>query len=155
METKIILLPTILLYSVIVSQSFSYIISLRNVQQQLNAPSYIVFRKLTDKNYNATFRWVIYAGLLCNLMLVILCAVQSGRLLLAGSIISFVALLADTLIAVKGNMPINKIINTWTPEQYPHNWADYRTSWLQFFSKRQVLNITGFTCLLAAVIFSE
>ncbi len=154
MEIKIVLLLTVILYSIIVSQSFSYIISLRNVQQQLNAEAYIAFRKLTDKNYNTKFRWVIYASLLCNLVLVLLSGLQGPRLLFYGAVFALMALVADTVIAVKGNMPINKTINTWTAEQYPQNWASYRSSWLRIFSIRQMLNITGFTVLIIATLFS-
>jgi len=155
MEIKIVLLLTLLLYTIIVSQSLSYIISLRNVQQHLNAPAYIAFRKLTDKNFNAKFRYVIYASLFANLLLLVMCSIHFSGLLFTGVVISFVALLTDTLFAVKGNMPINTIINTWTPEQYPSNWADYRTAWMKIFSIRQALNITGFISLLAAAIFSK
>lgn len=154
MEIKFVLVLTILLYSIIVSQSFSYIISLRNVQQGLNAAAYIAFRKLTDKNYNAKFRWVIYASLLCNLALVILLGLRGPGFLCWSAVFSLMALLADTLVTVKGNLPINKTINTWTPEQYPQNWASYRSHWLRIFSIRQWLNITGFIVLLIAAIFS-
>ena len=154
MEIKIVLFITLLLYTIIVSQSWSYIISLRNVQQHLEAPAYIAFRQLTDKNFNAKFRYVIYASLLANLVLLILCGIQFSGLLFTGAVISFTALLTDTFIAVKGNVPINKIINTWTPEQYPSNWAGYRNTWLRIFSIRQALNITGFISLLATAIFS-
>lgn len=155
MEIKIILLLTILLYSVIVSQSFSYIISLSNVQLGLNAPSYIALRQLTDKNYNAKFRWVSYASLLSNLALVIVCGIHGNTLLLWGAVVSFIALLADTWITIKGNLPINKIINSWTAEQYPADWASYRAQWLQIFRIRQALNISGFIFLLTGTVFSS
>lgn len=154
MLIKIILFLTILLYSIIVSQSFSYIISLRNVQLNMNAGEYISFRKLTDKNFQKKFKYVMYAGLLLNLLLLVLCTVQFSAVLFASSLTGFIALVADTIIAVKKNMPINKIINTWTAEKYPGNWAGYRTVWLFAFSQRQCLNITGFFSLLAGAIFS-
>ena len=154
MLIKIVLLLTILLYSIIVSQSFSYIISLRNVQLNMNAGEYISFRKLTDKNFQKKFKYVMYAGLLLNLLLVVLCTVQFSAVLFASSLTGFIALFADTIIAVKKNMPVNKIINTWTAEKYPGNWTEYRTVWLFAFSQRQCLNIAGFFSLLAGAIFS-
>ena len=154
MEIKIVSLLTILLYTIIASQSVSYIISLRHVQQNMTAAEYIAFRKLTDKNFRLKFRPVIYASLVSTLLLVILCGIQFSVLLFTSSAIAFMALLADIIIAVKGNVPINTIINTWTPEKYPDNWADYRSNWLQIYSIRQVLNLTGFASLLAGAVFS-
>ena len=154
MEIKIILLITVLLYSAIVSQSFSYLISLRNVQQNMDAAAYIGFRKLTDKNFTAKFRWVIYASLFFNLLLAVVCGIHFAGLLFTTAVIAFVALLADTLIAVKGNMPINQVINTWSPQNYPDNWADFRKQWLYLFSIRQVINLGGFVTLLVGAIFS-
>ncbi|HTE09470.1 MAG TPA: hypothetical protein VK645_00845 [Chitinophagaceae bacterium] len=154
MEIKINLLITILLYSIIVSQSVSYIISLRDVQQNMTAAEYIVFRKLTDKNFRSKFRPVIYASLVSNLLLVVLCGIHFNGLLFTGAAVAFVGLLTDIIITIKGNLPVNNIINTWTPEKYPENWADYRRYWLQVFCKRQVANLTGFVSLLAAAIFS-
>ncbi|MEO5683990.1 MAG: hypothetical protein ABIQ88_15215 [Chitinophagaceae bacterium] len=154
MELKIILFLTLALYSAIASQSFSYIISLRDVQENMNAAAYIIFRKLTDKNFRSKFRFLLYAALAFNVLLVIICCSHSPGLLLGSAAISLAALVTDICIAVKGNMPINNIINTWTPDQYPDNWAGYRKSWMQFFCKRQAVNLIGFLSLLLGAIFS-
>ncbi len=154
METKVILLLTMLPYSIVVSQSFYYIISLRNVQQQMPAKEYIAFRQLTDKNFRAKFKWVVYAALITNLLLVIACFIYFSGFLLTCAVLALLALLADTGLTVKGNLPINDIINTWTTAQYPPDWARYRTRWLQVFSWRQLANISGFISLLAAAVFS-
>jgi hypothetical protein len=41
------------------------------------------------------------------------------------AIVAFVALITDVLL-MKGNMPINNLINTWTADNYPANWVEYR-----------------------------
>ncbi|MEI9945943.1 MAG: hypothetical protein WDN26_17195 [Chitinophagaceae bacterium] len=51
MITSIIILLNLLAYSMVVSQSFSYMIALDNVQRNLPAASYIDLRKLLDKNF--------------------------------------------------------------------------------------------------------
>lgn len=154
MIIKIVLFLTILLYSIIVSQSFSYIISLRNVQINMSAGEYISFRQLTDKNFQQKFRYILYAALLFNGLLVAICAIQFSALLFTSSLTAFIALIADTAIAVKKNLPVNKIINAWTAEKYPGNWAEYRRVWLFAFSQRQCLNIAGFSSLMAGAVFS-
>lgn len=154
METKIIILLNLLAYSFIVSQSFSYIISLTDVQRKLSALSYIEFRHLTDKNFRAKFKWVFYAELMLGPAVIIVTVRDPAGLLFITAVIAYIAFWLDAVLMLKGNMPINNSINTWTPEQYPSDWEQYRDKWLSVFQKRQILNSIGFLSLLTGVIFS-
>lgn len=154
MELKMLIFLNILVYSVIVSQSFMYMIALRNVQESMGAASYIELRKLLDRNFLKKFKPVVYSALLLSLVLVVAAVFQSSVLLLAGSSIAFAGLVTDVVLIVKGDMPINRIINSWTLETFPVNWIEYRTKWLYWFSWRQVANIGGFIALLIAAVFS-
>jgi hypothetical protein len=144
---------TLLAYSIIVSQSFMYIIALKNVQLNLNASSYIELRKLLDVNFRANFTYVIYMALFTNFLLVLTTLKNPSSLLFITAAIAFVALITDTFLTVKGNLPINDIINSWSLDNYPTNWADYRTKWLTIFQYRQIANIIGFLSLLIGVVF--
>lgn len=155
MQTKILLLLTILAYSIIVSQSFMYIIALKNVQNSLQANSYIELRKLIDIQFNANFKIPMYAGLLGCGLLLISNMKAPGSLLFITAAIAFVALAADTVLALKGNMPINAMINSWSSDQYPADWAAYRTRWMDIFQYRQIANITGFISLLTGAVFGS
>ena len=153
MLIDLVLFFTLLAYSIIVSQSFMYILALRHMQLHLAATEYIAVRKLIDAGMNARFRYVIYAALLLCLLLVIVCAISGSGVLFLSACIAFVALVADTFITVKKNLPINAEINRWENDNFPGNWEKYRSRWLMFFQYRQILNITGFVCLLAGVVF--
>lgn len=155
MTTKIILLFTLLVYSIIVSQSFMYILALKDVQLGLDANSYTELRKLIDSSMRSNFKYVIYAALLANLGLAISTIRNPGSLLFITTAIAFAALILDTLLTVKGNLPINDVINTWSPDRYPSNWAEYRTKWLSIFQYRQIANITGFVSLLIGSVFGS
>lgn len=154
MVTQIILLFTLLLYSIVAAQSISYIISLTDVQKKMNASEYIVFRKLTDKNFRLKFANVVYATLLLNLALVIVTIIQFNMLLLICAGIAMLAFVIDVLLMLKDNLPINAIINTWTVEDYPSNWAEYREKWFSVFRLRQIANLVGFVSLLIGTVFS-
>lgn len=155
MTNKIILLFTLLAYSIIVSQSYMYLLALKHVQLNLDANSYIEMRKLIDESMKGSFKYVIYTALLSNLLLVICTLKNPGSIVFISAAIAFAALSIDTIIAVKGNIPINDVINTWTSESYPANWAEFRTKWLQIFQYRQMANITGFISLLIAAVFGS
>jgi uncharacterized membrane protein len=153
MELKILLFLNLVIYSVIVSQSFMYMIALRNVQESMGAASYIEIRKLLDRNFLKKFKPIVYAALLLGFALMLTAIFQSTGLLLAGSVVAFAGLLLDVLLIVKGDMPINHVINSWSAESYPENWQTYRSKWLYWFSFRQVANISGFLALLLAAVF--
>lgn len=152
MMTKIVLLLTLLAYSMIVSQSFMYLLSLKQMQLNLGFSAYTEVRKLIDASMRMNFKYVIYATLLLNFMLVILTAKQPASLLFFTSIIALVAFVVDTLLTVKGNMPINDIINTWSAANAPSDWEYYRAKWLTIFGYRQLVNIIGFVSLLVGAV---
>ncbi len=153
MQTKIILLLSILAYSVIVGQSYMYIVALKNVQSDMGGGSYVQLRKLLDINFRANYKYAVYAALIMSLLLVLINIKSSNSLLFIMSVVSFLALITDLLLMLKGNMPINNLINTWTPVHYPDNWAEYRAKWLQIFLYREIATITGFVSLVIGAVF--
>jgi uncharacterized membrane protein len=155
MTTRIILLFTLLAYSIIVSQSFMYILALKHVQLNLDANSYTELRKLIDASMRANFKYVIYAALLTNLALVIFTMKHPGSLLFISASVAFVALIVDILLTVKGNLPINDVINTWSSNSYPTDWEEYRAKWFHIFQYRQIASIAGFISLLIGALFGS
>lgn len=153
MTTKILLLITILAYSFIVSQSFMYILSLKHVQLSLDVNTYTELRKLIDTSMRSNFKFAVYATLLSSLALVIYTINAPTSLLFITSVIAFVAIVVDTLLTVKGSLPINDVINSWSADSYPANWTEFRTKWFSIFQYRQIANIAGFVSLLVGALF--
>lgn len=152
MTTKTILIIAILAYSVIVSQSFMYMLTLKQVQLNLDAQSYTELRKLIDTGMNSNFKYVMYIALFSNFTLVFCTIKNPSNILFITAVIAFVALIADVLLALKGSIPINEVINSWSNNNYPTNWAEYRAKWFSIFQYRQVANIIGFIGLLIGAV---
>ena len=153
MTTKIILAITLLVYAIIASQAFMYMLSLKQVQLNLGANSYTEIRKLIDISMRASFKYVIYAALLANILLVILAAKTPSSLVFVTSTIALIALVAEILLTLKGNLPINDVINTWSADNVPANWTSFREKWFIIFEYRQIASITGFISLLIGTVF--
>jgi hypothetical protein len=64
------------------------------------------------------------------------------------AVCAYLFLLADTLIALQGNGPLNDLFLTWTPTSIPDNWASLRDEWLHYHLYRDV-----FLFLMFAVLF--
>jgi hypothetical protein len=153
MTTKIIFTITLLAYAMIASQAFMYILSLKQVQLNLDANTYTEIRKLIDTSMRASFKYVIYAALLANVLLVIVTAKTPAGLVFITSTIALVALVAEILLTLKGNLPINDVINTWPAENIPANWESFRQKWFTIFQYRQIASITGFVSLVIGAVF--
>lgn len=155
MTYKIILLIALLAYSIVASQSFMYILTLKFSQMNLEATSYIELRKLVDTSMRARFTGVVYTALLSTLTLVIWNFRTPGSLVFITSLVAFVALVIDVILTLKGSLPINDVINSWSPDQYPTNWSEYRERWFNVFFYRQLANLTGFLSLLTGLVFGS
>ncbi len=153
MEIKITLFITLMLYAVVISQSFFYILAMSNVTKSMQPATYIESRKLLDQHLRGSLTTVYYLALAASVLLVSFCVINPSGFLFICSLVALVSLLIDVAFTLKGNVPLNKIINTWTASDYPANWQEYRSKWLSIYSIRQVVNIIGFVSLLAGLIF--
>jgi phosphate starvation-inducible membrane PsiE len=95
MSNKIILLITLVSFSVIVSQPFMYILALKQTQLNLTPNSYLEVRKLIDAAMRSNFKYVLYIALLSNLALIIVNAKNPGGVLFITAIIALICLLID------------------------------------------------------------
>ncbi|HRI21236.1 MAG TPA: hypothetical protein PLA68_09775 [Panacibacter sp.] len=153
MTVKITLLLTLLAYAVITSQSFMYLLSLKYVQLKLNANAYTELRKLTDISMRANFKYVIYTALLANALLIILTIKTPYSIVFITVVLAFVCLIADIMLTLKGSLPVNDIINSWSVNNYPADWTEFRTKWFTVFKYRQIANIIGFSSLVTGAVF--
>ena len=149
---KIIALIAALTYGVVVSQPFMYMLAFKTMQLNLGAESYLEVRKWTDKAMRANFKWILYIAVLTNIALLVHHWIDSALILFTFAAFSMLALVGEILLAVRGNVPINDVINTWSPGEIPADWAEYRDKWFRVFSYRTWLVVAGFTSLLISII---
>jgi hypothetical protein len=153
MTLKIIQFLNLLAYGFVASQPMFYLLAMSRAQKNLRPSSYTELRNLLDNSLQISLRIVYYSTLLTSLVwFYYTLRYQSGFLLVSASI-ALAAFLTDMFFLFKGDMPINKIIQTWTPENYPPNWETYRRKWFYYYHRRQVADLIGFVSLLAGVCF--
>ena len=132
-----------------------YILALKQVQINLSPSSYIELRKLMDTAMRSNFKYVMFTALIANVVLVAINFKQPGSVIFVTAVIALICLVADFVIIIKGNMPINDVINSWSVSNYPSNWAEYRNNWLRIFQYREAAAITAFVSLLIGAIFGK
>jgi len=153
MEIKITLFITLVLYAIVAAQSFFYILAMSGAAKKMRPVTYIESRQLLDENLQVSLKLVYYLTLIASIALTSFCVINPSGLLFICSVISLLLLIIDIVLSLKGNVPLNKIINSWTMSDYPANWKEYRAKWFSIYRLRQAANITGFISLLTGLIF--
>lgn len=150
---KLALLVNLAFFAIVVSQPVFYAVALGHASRVLSAPAYIELRNAINAVMKRRVP-VMYLGALATCLSVLVLSFLDGdRWTAMTSAVALAALIADAALMVRENVPINGVIETWTPTQYPADWETYRTRWMAIFAARQVLLVIGFVSLLIGAVF--
>lgn len=153
MLLNLILFLTLVFYALTVSQPLFYWIALTAASRNLSAPAYIEMRNRIDDRMRKRGPAVYYGTLAATAALAVLVFTQDGTALRIASFVALLGLVTDIALMMKGNVPINGVIQTWTPATYPPDWQTFRDKWLKIFGYRQIALCIGFFGLLAGAVF--
>jgi hypothetical protein len=143
---------TLLLYSLLVSQSFFYVMGYGAALNKLSATAFIEQRVAIDTAIAGRLRFLYIACLICLLFLLYL-SCTNDLVFLTNILLALSCLVLDMFIAIKKNIPLNKTIATWDLNNYPEDWQETRSEWLRYFSWRMIACITGFLYFLGGMFF--
>jgi uncharacterized membrane protein len=140
-----------LLLSIIAGQAFFYLIGGTAGLKNVSASTFIEQRKAIDIVIGPYLK-VLYplTAVICLAVLVLL-RQQVGSFLFMLSTIAFVLIVLDLIIAIKGNIPLNQQMQSWSLTAPPDNWAAVRDQWMSFMHWRQACSITALLCALLGV----
>ena len=149
---SVVLLASLVLYAVVASQPLFYLVALGPAQRRLSAPAYIELRQALNP---LMVRRVpaLYLATLAALALTLFLAWRSSELRLVGpAFTALVLLVVDTFLMTRSSVPINTLIDSWTPERHPGDWELHRDRWFVIFRYRQAALLTGLFGLLSGAV---
>lgn len=153
MYLKVLVLLNLIGFALIASQPLFYLLALADSQKKLRATAYIELRKLLDKNLRVKLKALYYSTLLSAVLLVVAAFAATAPVHFITACIALCTLIADIVISIKRNVPINNLINKWDADAYPRHWQLIRRKWFYFYHIRQVVALVGFASLLVGVVF--
>jgi|SRR5450432_602016 hypothetical protein len=153
MLVKITELLNLTAYGVLASQPVFYLLAMGKATKKLRPSSYTELRNHLNDILEINMRILYYTVLLTSIGWFICTLIIHSNLLFLTSLIALAALFVDMFFLFKGDIPINNIIKTWTPENYPADWETHRKKWFVFFRRRQVAILAGFASLLLGAVF--
>lgn len=153
MLLNLVLFATLILFAILVSQPLFYFLALTSASRALGAAAYIEIRHSIDAEMQKRGAVLYYSTLAACILLFGIAIWHGNTVVSIAAAVTLLGLIADIVLMMKGNVPINGIINTWTPERYPADWEQYRAKWLQIFGYRQVALGLAFVSLLLGAVF--
>ena len=155
MTTKILRLIQICVYLIITSQLLFYFIILSDALKQVSLENFLELRKIVDALMSTRFRVIYYSALILTLTVVVLTFKKPDSILFVTSVIALVCLIVDVTIAMKANVPINSLINEYTPGNTNHDWNSLRLEWLNFINIRAIFVVVGMVSQIAGLLWTS
>lgn len=141
----------LVLLTIVVSQPLFYWLALGRATQQLDALAYVALRQQINAAITQRLTRLYIATLLSLIALVATALVQSAWPLACGACVAAAALIADAVLALKLNVPINTRMDSWTPATIPGDWQAERSHWDRALAVRRAVLLVGFAALSLAL----
>lgn len=154
MAIKILKTVQFLMFLVVTSQLLFYFVVLSDALKQVSLLNFIELRKVVDMIMVARFKLIYYAALLLTLAVAVAHIKQPLSLQFIAYAIALVCIGVDVAIATKGNIPINTLINNFTPGDQSQDWEHLRTRWLQLINIRAVFVVVGMVSVFVGALWS-
>lgn len=146
----------LLFYFVLAGQAIFYLLCFTKVFSMINASGFIHIRKLAAPLLDRPLRFWYYGCLLTGILYLSIGFSHMSAPWFLLTLISYVLLVVDVLLATRFNIPVNKTIDLLKPEETTEDNMDLlRKTWLKWIDVRGKVLITGFILLLAAATMSK
>ena len=125
-------------------------IGLARAMERLSSAAYIEFHQATNRTFDPYMPIVVLGALFGGVALAAMAPgihSASGRLAILG--VLFYA--AGLAISLSTNVPINKLVASWSLRNPPENWTTVRARWIRWHVARTLLSVPG----LASYILSS
>jgi uncharacterized membrane protein len=138
---------SVFLLGLVTGVSFSHLLQ-RGPKKTLHAAQFLAIQQILLRNYGPAIGGLEGAAFVSTLAMAILTWGKPLAPMLA-TLASVCVLLMVMIWAVWIN-PINKTVNSWTPDSLPSNWKDFRDRWHFLHALRLVLSVVAFSAVIEA-----
>jgi hypothetical protein len=135
----------IFLLGLVSGVSFSHLLQ-RGPKKKLPGAHFLAVQQVLLRNYGPAIGGLEVASIVATLAMVI---ATWDKL-----VVPFLAVLASSCVLVMVMIwavwinPINKTVNSWTPESLPSNWLDFRDRWHFLHTIRLMLSMIAYSAVI-------
>ena len=131
---------------IIASQGIFYLLAAAEAFRNISVHSFAEQRKAVDAIIGGRIKVLYYSCLLLGVIIAVSLRSQPASMGFICTLISTLLILADIIIAIKVNVPINKQFAAYPAGSM--NWELLRTKWLNYISIRGILSVLALLSLL-------
>lgn len=125
---------------------------LNPAMHSLDGPTYLMFKQAADREIPKVARPLILGSLALTAATSVVAEI-AGHPAVALIGLAAVLALAATLVAIlRGDLPLNRQMTSWTPTSLPGDWAAARSRWESFFAVRVATSGLAVALLAAAAV---
>ncbi len=150
--TEILRILHLICYLVVVSQLLFYFTVMGAALRKASLEGFLELRKIIDTDLVKRIKIPYYICLLLSLLVVLATLPEYPRIIFLTALVALACLVIDTIIAIKFNVPLNKLTNQWPENPGNANWQDVRTRWLNMINYRAIFTTIGIISLIVGAI---
>lgn len=142
----------LLFYFLVAVQLTYYVYLMGDALKLVNIASFLDERRIVHPMVLHKHKAVYYLTLFLSL-LVIAISLRYDRFTSITYTIAFICLVTEVIIAVKGNGPLNELVQQFSSHESVHNWEEIRSEWIRLIKLRGYIILVGMTAIFAGLIF--
>ncbi len=120
--------------------------------RDLAPATYVEVKQAADRRFPLLMRPFTLAGLAAVGLLAVLAGVSGAVAVAAWAAVALVAALVGLVAVLRGDLPVNRRMATWSPADPPADWQHERARWEQWFRVRTAAALVAAGASLAALV---
>lgn len=118
----------------------------------LDGPAYLLVKQAADRRFPALMRPFTLLGLAAVTALAVAAAATGRGSTAVPAAVGAVAAVVGLVAVVRGDLPINQRMATWTAAALPADWREERHRWERWFAVRTAAAVVAAAACLAALV---
>lgn len=127
------------------------VLALNPALRAVDPTAYLAVKQSMDRRFPALMRPLSLAGVVALLVLTVLAAVDGHAGVAVPAGVGLVCAVLAVVAVLRGDLPINERMATWTADALPADWRDWRRRWERFFLVRTLAMLGASAAALTAL----
>lgn len=147
-------LAGLVLAAVLLGVHLTGLVALNPALRAMEERVYVPMKRAVDVTAPRLAKPLMLSSLAATAGTLVTAAATGAVPVVAASATALAALFLTLLAILRGDLPINRAMASWSSEDLPANWREVRVRWERFFMLRVVTNTIALLASAVAVLVS-
>jgi len=146
-------LAAVVLLGITAGVHVSGVAALNPALRALDPLTYVAVKQSADRHFPALMKPLTLTGLGALLAQTVLAALQGQPGVAGPAAVGLLAAVVALVAVLRGDLPINQQMATWTGGDPPADWLTWRSRWERYFLIRTIATLVAFVAALTGLSF--